>query len=133
MFAKATTHSFMHIPLNMDHVMKEAQEKIDLAHARSDDLLILSEEVSPWHADHYLAVTHDVPGLPMVKLSGRFMTKVFEGPYKNAGKWYEQLIEHVKSKGMTPQKTFFFYTVCPKCAKTYGKNYVIGFEQIVND
>lgn len=130
LFAKATTQSLLHIPLNMGQVMAEAQAKIDAANARAKDFIILSHEVSPWHANHYLAVSYDVPGLAMEKISGRFMTKVFEGPYKDVGKWYSQLIEYVKSKGMTPQKTYLFYTACPKCAKTYGKNYVIGFEQV---
>lgn len=130
LFVKASTRSFFHIPLNMGRVMAATQAKIDEANARAKEFIILSEEVSPWHANHYFAVSYDVPYLKVEKISGTFMTKVFEGPYKDAGKWYEQLIEYVKSQGMTPQKTYFFYTVCPKCAKTYGKNYVIGFEQV---
>lgn len=130
LFAKARTRSFFHIPLNMGAVMKKAQAKIDEADARSDEFIILSEEVSPWHADHYFAVEKDVPGLESARISGAFMTRVFEGPFKDAGKWYTQLLDYVKSRGMRPLRTFFFYTVCPKCSITYGKNYVVGFEQV---
>jgi hypothetical protein len=130
LFAAAETRSFLYIPLNMDAVMKDAQEKIDLAGARPDDFLILSQEVSPWKARHYFAVSKEVPGLVMTNLSGTYLTKVFEGPYKNAGKWNTQLIDYVKSKGKNPLSTYFFYTVCPNCAKAYGKNYVVGFEEI---
>lgn len=29
------------------------------------------------------------------------------------------------------KKVYFFYTICPKCAKYYGKNYVIGVAEVV--
>ena len=28
--------------------------------------------------------------------------------------------------GQKAGRAFLFYTTCPKCAKAYGKNYVIG-------
>lgn len=110
--------------------MREAQAKIEEAGAESDEFIILSYEASPWHAEHYSAVSKNVPGLEMERLSGTFVAKVFEGPYKNASKWYRHLVNYVKSQGQQPLKTYFFYTTCPNCAKAYGKNYVIGFEQI---
>lgn len=130
LFAKAKTHSFLHIPLNMNSVMQKAQEKIDQAHARADEWIILSKEVSPWKAEHYFAVDHEVPELETERLSGTFLTKVFEGPFMDARDWYKQLIEYVTSMGKTPKQTYFFYTTCPNCAEAYGKNYVVGFEQI---
>lgn len=130
LFAKARTRSFLHVPLNMSSVMSRAQAKIDKAEASVDDFIILSNEASPWHADHYFAVSKEVPGLETERLTGTFMTKVFEGPFKDAQKWYKELIEYVKSKGKKPLKTYFFYTTCPKCSKVYGKNYVVGFEQV---
>jgi len=71
-----------------------------------------------------------VPGAEMVKLSGNFLGKVFEGPYKDAGKWVEELTQFVDSRGQQIRKCYFFYTTCPKCAKHYGKNYVVGFPEI---
>ena len=32
----------------------------------------------------------------------------------------------VRANGDLPGKIWFFYTTCPKCAKAYGKNYVVG-------
>jgi hypothetical protein len=58
------------------------------------------------------------------------MTKVFEGPFKDAGKWHSQLTNYVLSSGQKLKKSYFFYTVCPNCAKAYGKNYVVGFAKI---
>ncbi len=130
LFAKAETRSFMHMPLNMSSVMSKAQLAIDDAEAAEKEWIILSKEVSSWKAEHYFAVTKDVPGLEMERLTGTFMTKVFEGPFKDAGKWHEQLMEFVKAAGKTPVQTYFFYTTCPNCSKVYGKNYVVGFAQV---
>jgi effector-binding domain-containing protein len=65
-----------------------------------------------------------------IKISGTFLTKVFEGPYKDAGKWYKEIKKMAEEKGIPNNKIYFYYTTCPKCAKKWGKNYVVGFLQI---
>ena len=32
---------------------------------------------------------------------------------------------YVKEKNMIVEKMYMWYTTCPKCAKKYGKNYVV--------
>jgi len=91
---------------------------------------MLTDEKSLWGADIYIDVAKDVSGAQMAKLSGTFLTKVFEGPYQNAGKWAVEMKEYVKSKGEELKKLYFSYTTCPRCAKAYGKNYVVLFAQI---
>ncbi|MDP2874526.1 MAG: hypothetical protein Q8N84_04540 [bacterium] len=66
----------------------------------------------------------------MATLSGTFLTKVFEGPYQNVGKWAQEMGAYVQSKGKKLTKLYFSYTTCPKCAKAYGKNYVVIFAQV---
>lgn len=130
-FVKFHNNSFMHIPLNMGSAMTKTMAQIREANAANDEeYLLLSEESSPWRTDHYMTVTKEVPGMENVKLSGTYMAKVFEGPYKEAANWYGEMLEYVKSKGKNPVKVYFYYTTCPKCAKVYGKNYVIGFAQV---
>jgi len=130
-FVKATTFNFMHIPLTMGSMMKKTWQKITDAQADSKDRwLLLSYDPSPWKGEHYFLVTKDVPNAENVALSGKFMTKVFEGPFKDSKKWVDQTIEYVKSTGNDLKKLYFFYTTCPKCAKYYGKNYVVAFAQI---
>jgi len=90
----------------------------------------LSDEDSPWGSDLYIAVTKDVPGLQMTQISGTFLTKVFEGPFKNAPRWAKEMEEYVKGKGRELQKIYFFYTTCPACAKVYGKNFVVLLAQV---
>lgn len=131
LFMKFTTRSFLHIPLNMGSAITKAMALRKAANAENEEeYLMLSDEVSPWKAEHYLSAEKEVPGAEMVRLSGTYMAKVFEGPYKEMKNWYQQLIDFVKAKGFKPIKTYFAYTTCPNCAKAYGKNYVVGFEQI---
>jgi hypothetical protein len=110
--------------------MVKNMEKIQQADALSHEPLMLSDEKSLWGSDIYIAVSKDVPGTEMVKISGTFLTKVFEGHYKNAGKWAKEMVEYVKSKAKDMKKMYFFYTTCPKCAEYYGKNYTVILAQI---
>lgn len=127
LFVRATTRSFFHIPLNMGRVFPKIFKQLEETDAMDmDDFAVLSNDVSAWKGEHYFAVTKEVPGLKNVKLSGDYFTRVFEGPYKDARNWYDEMKEYVTEKGRTPEKIYFFYTTCPKCAKEYGKNYVVG-------
>ena len=129
-FLKDRVKSFFHIPLNFGRVMVRNMEKIKQADALSAEPVLLSDENSLWGADVYIAVSKEVPQAQMEKLSGTFLTKVFEGPYKDAGKWARQMREYVKSKERDLKKLYFFYTTCPRCAKYYGKNYTVMVAQV---
>lgn len=125
LFLKDHVKSFFHIPLNFGKVMVKNMEKIHSANALSPEPLMLSDEKSLWGSDIYIAVNKEVPGARMEKISGTFLAKVFEGHYKNAGKWAEEMKGYVKSKGKELKKMYFFYTTCPRCAEFYGKNYTV--------
>jgi len=129
-FVKDHITSFLHIPLNMGAKITKNMALIEKANAKASHQLILTDEKSLWRADIYIDVAREVPGTQMAKISGAFLTKVFEGPYQNAGKWTTEMIAYVKSKNKTLKKLYFSYTTCPKCAKEYGKNYVVLFGQI---
>ena len=66
----------------------------------------------------------------MVKLSGAFLTHVVEGPYSKMPKWIEEMDGIVATRGAKLKKRYAWYTTCPKCAKTYGKNYVVMFAEL---
>ncbi len=129
LFAKTYTKSFFHIPLNMKKVMEHACGILEKENA-FDKFFMLSHDPSLWKAEHYISVTKKVSELEMAALSGTFLTKVFEGDYKEMRKWIKQTEEFVKSKSKEMKKLFFFYTTCPKCAKHFGKNYVVAFAQV---
>ena len=96
-----------------------------------NSFIVLSYDPSPWKGEHYFAVTKEVPGYEMERITGDFLTKVFEGPYKNAPKWIKEMEEFVKGEGRQVKKTYFFYTTCPKCIKVYGKNYVVAVSELL--
>ena len=129
-FVKDRVTSFLHIPLNFGAVMKRNVAAIDAARARPDTMVVLADENSLWGADIYIEVTQDIPGATMATISGTFLAKVFEGPYRNMRKWMEEMKTFVQGKGKGLQKMYMFYTTCPKCAKKYGKNYVVILAQV---
>jgi hypothetical protein len=131
LFVRAKTKSVAHIPINMGSVFKKTFKAMEDADAISDEnLIVMSREQSAWSADHLFAVTKEVPNQEMVQVTGDFVTKVFEGPYKKMPQWCEELNEGIRAEGKDAKETYFFYTTCPKCAKTYGKNYVVGVAQV---
>ena len=130
LFIKDHVTSFLHIPLNFGMVMVRNMGNILQAQALAPEPILLSDENSLWGADIYIAVAKDVPGAEMVRISGTFLTQVFEGPYKNVRQWVKQMTDYVREQGKELKKLYFFYTTCPKCAKYYGKNYVVLLAQI---
>jgi hypothetical protein len=131
LFARAKTHSLFHVPVDMRRMFSKTLGAIEAAGAHSDaDFIVLSRELSPWSAEHYFAVTKPVPGLEIVRLSGDFVTRVFEGPFSKLPQWAGELASGLAKEGRQVEKTFFFYTTCPRCAKQYGKNYVVAVAQV---
>ncbi|MFZ3073895.1 MAG: hydrolase [Minisyncoccales bacterium] len=130
LFVKDHIASFLHIPLNTSNIITKDMALIEKAGAKTSPQLMLTDEKSMWGADIYIDVIKGVAGATMATLSGTFLTKVFEGPYQNAGKWAMEMKNYVKDKDKAIKKLYFFYTTCPKCAKAYGKNYVVLFAKI---
>jgi hypothetical protein len=74
--------------------------------------------------DLYVHVDKPVPGLESKILTGKFYSKVYEGPFQDTGKWFNDFNKRLLEKGYKDAKVYTWYTTCPKCAKKYGKNYV---------
>ncbi len=129
-FVKDRVRSFLHVPLNFGSVMKRNIRQIEGAGARSDEMIVLSDESSLWGADVYIGASREVPDTDNVTISGTFLSKVFEGPYENVRKWIEETRSFVASRGWEIRKLCCYYTTCPKCAKKYGKNYVVILAQV---
>ena len=124
-FIKDSVWTFFYMPLNFGGVITKMMKKIDKAKAKCTDWMGLSDHTSRWNMDLYLAVNKRVPGAKNVKISGKFLSKVYEGPYKDTGKWCDHFKRYAKKKGLKIKKWYMWYTTCPACAKKYGKNYVV--------
>jgi len=125
LFLKDHVRSFLHIPLNIGRVITRNMARIEEADALAPEQIMLSDEKSLWGSDIYFAVSKEVPGAEMVRISGTYLTKVFEGPYSKTGKWVKEMKAYVESEGKELKNLYFYYTTCPSCAKVYGKNYTV--------
>jgi hypothetical protein len=129
-FVRDHVTCLFHVPLNMGRKVTEEMARIQAAHMEPERPLMLSDDRSPWGANIFIEVKGAVPGATMDRLSGTFLTKVFEGPFRDAGKWAQQMAWYVASRGRTLEKLYFGYTTCPSCSKAYGKNYVVLFARV---
>lgn len=121
-FVRMVTRSFFYMPLNLGSQMTRTWASIVEAKADTDQFVAMTYDLSPWKAEHFLAVAKAVPSLDNVKISGKFKAKVFEGPYQDAPKW----IKAMKTKN----KVYLYYTTCPKCQKVHGHNYVVALAKV---
>ena len=131
LFIKDRVGCLFHIPIGFGKVVTRIMERISAADAFTPEPPIgLSDHTSKWNMDLYFEVSKEVPGAENVRLSGTFLTKVFEGPFKETGQWCTQMAEWVQAQGKQIKRQFMYYTTCPKCAKHYGKNYVVILAEI---
>jgi len=134
LFVKDTVTQFMHMPLpgTFGKTVSRMWKKIEDAGAGPDskDFIMLATESSPWKGELYINVTREIPNAENVKLSGTYMTRVFDGPYNAIPKWIKEMTQHLDQKGKTAKKYYFYYTTCPKCAKIHGHNYVVAFAEV---
>ena len=124
-FIRGKVKTFFYMPMNFGKVITRMMTKIDAAKAKSPDWMGLSDHTSKWNMDLYVAVDKEIPDAENVTLSGRYLFKVYEGPYNDTGKWCKDFEAYAKNKKLKIKKQYMWYTTCPKCAKKYGKNYVV--------
>ena len=129
-FVKDHVRGFFHIPINFGKVIARNVKKIEDDGHEVLDNLVLSDESSLLGSDLYFCVSNPIPNSNNVKLKGLYMSKVFEGEYKDSFKWVDVMKEYVKSQGKKASRIFHWYTTCPDCAKVYGENNIVLFAQI---
>lgn len=133
-FIKDSMRVFFHIPWPpaIARLLGRMWDKVVKAQAAADkkDVLVLATDPTPWRTEWYMSVTQDVPDAENVRLSGTFVTRVFDGPYNAVPKWIKQMDQSLAQDGKKATKYYFHYTSCPKCAKLRGHNYVVAFAQI---
>lgn len=132
LFLQDTVFQIMHIPMNMGSVIKKMFAKVEAAQASppAEDFLMLCYDPSPWKSEIHMSVTKNIPGGKMVKLSGTFVSKVFDGPYNAVPKWIGEMDQYLASKNQKALKYYFHYAYCPKCSQKFGHNYCVAFAQV---
>ncbi len=134
LFITDTVPQFLHRPRpsTMKKIIGRMWQKVQDAQASPEikDFLLLAYDPSPWKSELYMTVTKEVPGAENVKLSGIYLSKVFDGPYNAVPQWVQEMETYVSSQGKKPKKYYFYFTTCPKCAERYGHNYAVAFAQV---
>ncbi|MBU1937907.1 hypothetical protein KKG05_10960 [bacterium] len=129
-FIKSKVFTFFYMPINFGGIVKKLVCEIEKAGAEAQDWMGLSDHTSKWNMDLYVAVDREIPDAENVTLSGKFLSKVYEGDFKETGKWCKDFENYAKDENLEVKKWYMWYTTCPKCAKKYGKNYVVVIGKI---
>lgn len=137
-FIKESIPTLFHIPFppmigkkitKMMNLATDA-EKMD---SKKDEILILFQDPSAFKSNIYISVTGNVPGANNIKISGSFITKVYDGPYNAIPKFVKDMNMYLEKEGRKVPKDdeyYVHYAYCPKCEKKYGHNYMILFAKV---
>ena len=129
-FIKDKVFTLFYMPVNFGAVMVRMNKKLEKIGTKMQDGLCLSDHTSMWNMDLYFAVDKEIPDAENVTLSGKFLAKVYEGAFKDTGKWTKDFEDYARGQNREVKKMYMWYTTCPKCAKKYGKNYVVIIGQL---
>jgi len=124
-FIKDSVTTQFYMPINFGQVIMRMNDKVMKSGAQMPDWLCLLDHTSESNMDLYLAVDKEVDDAENIKLNGKFLSKVYEGPFEDTGKWCMDFESYAKGKGLEIEKLYMWYTTCPACAEKYGKNYVV--------
>lgn len=133
-FLKETVPQFLHMPLpwvygkTITRMWKTANREGIATEMK--DFLLLAYDPSPWKSELYMSVTREQPGVTTVKLSGNYISKVFDGPYEAVPRYIGEMEIYLERIGKKAKKYYFYYTTCPKCAKKYGHNYIVALAEV---
>ncbi|OIP95323.1 hypothetical protein AUK40_06195 [Candidatus Wirthbacteria bacterium CG2_30_54_11] len=132
LFVRDEVRQLFHIPLNMGKVVTRMWERVQESGAapKNEDFLLLAYDPSPWKSELYMTVTREVEGTDMARLSGVFVSKVFDGPYNAVPRYLKEMESYLRTLENKALKYYIYYTYCPKCAKVYGHNYCVVFAQV---
>lgn len=132
LFIQDNVRQIFHTPINIGKVISRMWNKTQEAEAAPEikDFILMAYDPSPWISELYMTVTKEVPNAKNVKVSGTFISKVFDGPYNDVPKWIKEMDKYLSDNEKTAKKYYFYFTTCPKCAEYYGHNYVVTFAEV---
>ncbi len=129
-FYKTKYYSLFHIPINFGGVVKEAMEEITSRGLDEEQVMTFSKEDSIFSSTLLLSLRRDAEDLETVKLSGRYISMIFENGYRQTSKWIGKVRRYVEGQGKVAKELLFWYVTCPRCAKKYGKAQTVIFAKV---
>lgn len=124
-FIKDQVYTILYMPINFGSVMQNFDKLLKKADSEISSQICLSEHTSKWNMDVYLEVKKEVPGAENIELDGTYVSKVYEGPFRDASDWQKDFKYWCNTQDYKLSRSYLWYTTCPKCAKKYGKNYTV--------
>lgn len=137
LFLKDSVRELFHIPLpgtyqkaitRMWNLAAEAG-----AAPKKDDFLLLAHDPSSFKGELYMSITTDIPGASVVKLSGRFFSRVFQGSYGDVRRCLSEMKDSLAANKMRSTKDYVSFPYCPECSKKYGANYIVIISEVVQE
>lgn len=134
-FIKESIPTIFHIPFpkaignKVTKMMALAEKWDSLSDDKLEDLLLFNDPTA-FKSDMYLSVSENVPSAHNVKISGTFLSKVYDGPYKMVPKFMKHMKEYLRSKDKKVKDYYVHYAYCPNCSKKFKNNYMVLFAEI---
>jgi hypothetical protein len=136
LFIRDSIPQLFHFPLPwmVGKVITRLWEKAQDAGAAPDikEFIMLSQDPSPWKSNFLLAVNKEVANADNVKLTGTFISKVYDGPFNHIPRYINDLNDFLAKQGKKAKEYYFYFTTCPKCTKKYNHNYIVAFAELEN-
>ncbi len=129
-FIKGEVKTFFYIPFGFGKTISKLMVEAEKFDAKTETMISLSNHLSKWRMELLLEVSKEIPIVENIILSGNFYSRVYEGEFKEMGRWMKDFGEMIEQKGYQMKRMFTWYTTCPKCAKEYGKNYTVMIAEI---
>jgi len=133
-FIRATIPQILHYPLPgiIRRIMRKMWKQATEAGAQPEreDFLMLAYDRSHWKCELYMPVKDTVPGADNVLLSGRYFTKVFDGPFSLVPKFTNDMDILLANREMLAKRYFFYSASCPLCARKVATDKIVAFAEI---
>ena len=118
-FLKDYYWSFLHVPLDFGKKIIRGLEKIKEAGLASEQM-VLSKGDGLWGGEMLIPVSQKTDQFETELITGRFLTRLFEGHYGDMRGWIKETENYCREKGFAAKEFIFWYATCPKCAKKYS-------------
>ena len=129
-FLKSHYFSFLHVPVNLGLKIAEGTKRIKEAGLEAEQMM-LSRNDGMWGADMLIPIRAKTDIFEIELITGRFLTRLFDGHYGDMRKWIRETRIWCRGKGLEPEEFIFWYATCPKCAKKLGdKAQVVVFAKV---
>ncbi|MFA5925688.1 MAG: hydrolase [Parcubacteria group bacterium] len=110
--------SFLHVPINFGGKIAKGLENIREAGLVSEQM-VLSRRDTLWGGEMLIPISNKTEQFQTELITGRFLTRLFEGHYGDMRKWIKETGKFCVERGYKPNEYIFFYATCPKCAKKH--------------